>query len=553
MLRQLRNTRFLFSKTRRHVLISVGVVTASGVFAAHGSRPIYGDAGRDEEKDKSKAKSAVNSSVIRELLFSNFKSQVEGRLSFNGEVAATSVETHNGTSRVDAAVLPSNNPCEDAMVGGHVPFSPTLGFTFVGIYDGHNGPDMATGLEQHLSDLVVTKLADLYSQHAKLPSSHGSLADRKPGEPPDPVPPGEEIDEAIKQAFCEFDDLCVHGTAQAVLGLDTEGYRALSGGIAAPMFDGKFKEPMTRSEALSLLRNAYSGSCAIMGLYNTSDRSLRVALTGDSRAVLGRRVEATKGAKPVYETHILTADQNASNPSEAARLSALHPDEPELLKNKRVLGWGPARAFGNGSMKWSIEIQRMIHEKFLGDRPRESVCKTPPYFTAEPVITTFKGVRKGDFAVFASDGLWDCLGNEEVVGLIGEWLEKNGIKEKVDGHEVMLPPKLPQSMEVSLSDGALQASFFRNGKKSTVDTFLPSELPVTYPKDYKDTTAMYRYWRTEKKFICAPEDGDNVAVHLVRNAVGGADRDLSEALLKIKGARSRRFRDDISIAIVFFD
>ena len=77
-------------------------------------------------------------------------------------------------------------------------------------------------------------------------------------------------------------------------------------------------------------------------------------------------------------------------------------------------------AFGDAASKWSSEIQQRLHEEFLGDRVRENV-KTPPYFTAEPEITTTE-VQPGDFVAFATDGLRDCLTNEEVVGLVGIWL-----------------------------------------------------------------------------------------------------------------------------------
>lgn len=53
---------------------------------------------------------------------------------------------------------------------------------------------------------------------------------------------------------------------------------------------------------------------------------------------------------------------------------------------------------------------------------------------------------------------------------------------------------------------------------------------------------MYKYWRAKKRFISVPEDEKNVARHLIRNAVGGADRDLSEALYSMEGSRRRRFR-----------
>ena len=128
----------------------------------------------------------------------------------------------------------------------------------------------------------------------------------------------------------------------------------------------------------------------------------------------------------IYEIHQLSQDQNGYNPKEEERLKALHPDEPNLIKKGRLLGWGCARAFGDGSMKWSVAVRERLSKEIIRSKVGEDY-KTPPYFTAEPEITIFDGVKKGDFVVMASDGLWECLTNEEVVGLVGKWLEERGV------------------------------------------------------------------------------------------------------------------------------
>jgi pyruvate dehydrogenase phosphatase len=343
-------------------------------------------------------------------------------------------------------------------------FSPRLRYTFFGVFDGHNGGSTARKLAADLSEVVCLHLADVYStQYAS-----GLSPERGPGEPPDPQPASDKIESAIKAAFVEVDDLMVHEAARRVLGLSREEYRVLNEEKGPTESDTvpSNTPPMLRAEAMRVLREAYAGSCAILGIYNNLERSLRVALTGDSRAVLGRRVrlstkhvseEGQTDGKYAYEVRQLSLDQNATNPKEAERLTALHPDEPDLLKNNRVLGWGPARAFGDGIMKWSVALQKRLSKEFLGDWPRD-VLKSPPYFTAEPEVTTFEGVRRGDFLVLASDGLWDSLTNEEVVGLVGKWLEERGSKEivRLTGGEdataeVMLPRKAYPSTTIEPS------------------------------------------------------------------------------------------------------
>ena len=44
----------------------------------------------------------------------------------------------------------------------------------------------------------------------------------------------------------------------------------------------------------------------------------------------------------------------------------------------------------------------------------------------------------------------------------------------------------------------------------------------------------------------------NVATHLVRNALGGKDRDMVSALLTLPSPYSRRYRDDLTVEVIFF-
>ncbi len=62
------------------------------------------------------------------------------------------------------------------------------------------------------------------------------------------------------------------------------------------------------------------------------------------------------------------------------------------------------------------------------------------------------------------------------------------------------------------------------------------ELPVVVKED---KSVFYRYWRAQKRFM---NKDRSPAGHLARNALGGADTDLTEALLSMAMPRSRRFR-----------
>ncbi|KAF9478460.1 hypothetical protein BDN70DRAFT_45309 [Pholiota conissans] len=193
-----------------------------------------------------------------------------------------------------------------------------------------------------------------------------------------------------------------------------------------------------------------------------------------------------------------------------------------------------------------------LHEEVIGDPPSDD-CLTPPYATAEPVVTTMKDIKNGDFAIFASDGLWESLTSEEVVGLVGQWLGVNGMSERVpdiDGNYRIV--RVPRPAEFVTGEAKQDTSLIipKGEYLPRHKAYRPSDLPVIYPPRYKDTTQRYKQWKHEKKFLC---EDDFVGLHLMQNTLGGANVDLSWALTYLKMPMARRFRDGIAIIVVFFD
>ena len=279
----------------------------------------------------------------------------------------------------------------------------------------------------------------------------------------------------------------------------------------------------TKRAAAELLAPALSGSCALLSFYDSKSKLFRVACTGDSRAVLGRR-----NANGNWTATALSEDQTGGTPSEEARLRAEHPDEPYVVRNGRILGGlEPSRAFGDAYYKWSKETQDRMKRHFLGRTP-SALLRSPPYVTAEPIVTTTKiEPSKGDFIVMATDGLWEFLSNEEVVGLVGQWLESQ--------------PKTPNS-----SDSSWPKSWFSSGSQG-----LPVENQHGDQAGLGQRGPIRRYSTATADARFVLED-KNAATHLVRNALGGRDRDMVSALLTLPSPYSRRYRDDLTVEVIFF-
>jgi pyruvate dehydrogenase phosphatase len=275
------------------------------------------------------------------------------------------------------------------------------------------------------------------------------------------------------------------------------------------MTDGAdaLKTAKTVTEALSRLAPAMAGACAILSIYDPNSDILRVASTGDCRAVFGSFDASTKK----YVTKALSIDQTGFNKSELVRVKAAHPGEDKIVneKNGRTLGMAPSRVFGDGVWKWPMAVAKETHAHFWSFRPRdEKLYLTPPYLIAEPVVTTTKVERKGEFMILASDGLWDRMSNEQAVKLVEMWLQA-----KKDGNFTVMPKVEKKKEEL--------AARIKNNRRIKDEDFVVLD--------------------------------QNCATHLVRNALGGADEEVLCGIVGAAPSFSRSARDDITVQVVFFD
>lgn len=330
-------------------------------------------------------------------------------------------------------------------------------------------------LRESLINYVATELNDTYKAAAS-----GS------------IPASDAIDLAIKTGFTRLDNEIVHKSVDKV-------FKASSKNVAA-----------------ELLQPALSGSCALLSFYDSKSNMLRVACTGDSRAVLGRRSSSGK-----WMATALSEDQTGSNPNEAERMRNEHPGEARVVHNGRVLGQlEPTRAFGDAVYKWSRDTALKLREQFFGRTP-SPLLKTPPYVTAEPVVTATKvQPENGDFLVLATDGLWEMLTNDEVVGLVGQWIESQATGKSSSQFE------------------STWAKIFGSSNSQ-----LPVEKGQDGGPDGQKTPIRLQQWgidpQAKDRFVVKD---NNVATHLVRNALGGKNEEQVCALLTLPSPFSRRYR-----------
>lgn len=377
------------------------------------------------------------------------------------------VRNVGGISRYDGAQLASNSPCEDQFTHGKFPSPWEEGNQWMAwaVFDGHSGLQTSELLKKEL-----------------LPFVRHSLSQIKPVLTSNTVPE-ELVHRAIIEGFTNLDDSIIktaQGTSQS-------------------------EEPL--QEKVKKLSPGYSGSCALLSIYDSTTGTLHVACTGDSRAVLGQQRPDGR-----WEAIPLSVDQTGKNEEEIIRLHKEHPHEEDMIRNGRVLGMAVSRAFGDGQWKWPLEFQKDIQRRFYGPPPLAPTynIRTPPYLTAEPIVTSVKiDTENPSFLIMATDGLWDMLSSQQAVDLVGEWLE-------------------------------LKPEGKRNNKLE----------PIYEPFDFG------QFWNgVSWKFVTGRTtvQDDNVAVHLVRNSLGGNHHELIAGRLAFNFPSSRRLRDDTTVQVAFFN
>lgn len=153
------------------------------------------------------------------------------------------------------------------------------------------------------------------------------------------------------------------------------------------------------------------GSCCLVGIIWRG--TLYLANLGDSRAVVG----CLDGSNRIFAEQ-LTRDHNASMEEIRQELRSLHPDDSQIVVLKN----------GVWRIKGIIQVSRSIGDAYLKKREFAVDPSTArfhlseplrrPVLTSEPSISSRILGSQDRFLIFASDGLWEHLSNQQAVEIV---------------------------------------------------------------------------------------------------------------------------------------
>ncbi|KAL5488326.1 hypothetical protein ACEPAI_6434 [Sanghuangporus weigelae] len=166
------------------------------------------------------------------------------------------------------------------------------------------------------------------------------------------------------------------------------------------------------------------GTTALLALVDPLQENLWIANLGDCQAVLASRAPSGR-----WVGELLTQVHNGTNLLEVERVRREHPNEPDCVRNGRILGTiAPFRCIGDQPFKQPAAFTSRI--LFNLDAGKENVdssraawaqlidrIRTPPYLSADPDVAHFRLNRGSNaligvpsqFLVLCTDGLPDLL------------------------------------------------------------------------------------------------------------------------------------------------
>ncbi|KAF7652266.1 hypothetical protein LDENG_00098990 [Lucifuga dentata] len=461
--------------------------------------------------------SQVHLSTRKDIDFQLSRVQISGILRFSEQAVNVPEFDGRGLNAVrkfESNQLPANTPNEDRHSAATC--LQTKGMLF-GVFDGHGGWACAQAVSERLLYYITVAMMPKQSlEELERCMEHGR-----------PVPP-------LLHWHKHHMDFNYHESASLYIDqlrvfwkelLDSEEHN--EGMSPSKALDCTFKrlDADISLEAQALLSNdlmkntaiqvAFSGCTACVA--HVGADGIYVANAGDCRAVLG--VQEEDGS---WSALPLSWDHNSQNQSELERIKAQHPpsEKDTVVTDDRLLGvLMPLRAFGDVKFKWSCELQQSVLADLDSgvDQDSPSLYQyslpnylTPPYLDVTPELTYHKLRPQDRFLILATDGLWDELGNEEAVQLVGEHLSGIHRQAPVSPSEKQL--KLGQMHELLL----------------------------------------------KRQVLASPILDTNAATHLIRYALGtgvygGLCQERLTSMLALPDDLARMYRDDITATVVYLN
>ncbi|GKV30109.1 hypothetical protein SLEP1_g38966 [Rubroshorea leprosula] len=166
------------------------------------------------------------------------------------------------------------------------------------------------------------------------------------------------------------------------------------------------------------------GSCCLVGVL--CNGLLYIANAGDSRVVLGTIEKGKTGVSAIQ----LSTEHNANLEYVRKELKTLHPDDPQIVVMKhsvwRVKGIIQiSKSIGDAYLKNAEFNKEPLLPKFRLPEPFDK-----PILSAEPSMLEHKLQPEDQFLIFASDGLWEHLSNQEAVNIV-QSCPRNGIARRL--------------------------------------------------------------------------------------------------------------------------
>ncbi|VVB13487.1 unnamed protein product [Arabis nemorensis] len=276
--------------------------------------------------------------------------EIDGDTSGDSLLWSRELERHS-FGDFSMSVVQANEVIED-----HSQVETGNGAVFVGVYDGHGGPEASRYISDHL-----------FAHLMRVSREKGAISE-----------------ESLRAAYSATE----------------EGFLTL----------------VRRTCSLKPLIAAV-GSCCLVGVIWKG--TLLIANVGDSRAVLGSTGNNNSRSNKIVAEQ-LTSDHNAALEEVRQELRSLHPDDSHIV----VLKHGVWR------IKGIIQVSRSIGDAYL-KRPEFSLDPSFPRFhiperlqrpvlSAEPCVYTRVLQTNDKFVIFASDGLWEHMSNQQAVDIVNK-------------------------------------------------------------------------------------------------------------------------------------